>query len=42
MHGKQIIPAEEMAGKVRAIADARTRSRKDIASAKTGYSARLR
>jgi methylisocitrate lyase len=30
MDGKQVIPAEEMAGKVRALADARQRSGKDI------------
>jgi methylisocitrate lyase len=30
MQGKQVIPADEMAGKVRAIVDVRTRLRKDI------------
>ncbi len=30
MEGKQVIPAEEMAGKVRAVSDARRRSGKDI------------
>ena len=30
MEGKQVVPAEEMAGKVRAMADARTRTGRDI------------